>query len=167
MARDYLDQALNHVSDGVAIFDADDCLVACNENYKSLYGNRLGVVMPGATFDALVRSSAALQLEPNADIGADADIERSVRDFKERIVTEFQTIDGRTIEAGAHPLSGGGTAHICIDITRRRHAEESREHGEMLRGHAERIAHLGSWEIDYGDGQVKWSDEVYRPPFPR
>ena len=50
LARDYLDQALNHVSDGVAIFDADDCLVACNENYKSLYGNRLGVVMPGATF---------------------------------------------------------------------------------------------------------------------
>ncbi len=34
LARNYLDQALDQVSDGVAIFDADDRLIMSNENYK-------------------------------------------------------------------------------------------------------------------------------------
>ena len=162
LARNYLDQALDQVSDGVAIFDADDRLIMSNENYKSLYGKHREIVVPGATFDALIRASVALGLTPHSGIDGDDYSELRLRDFKARKGAEFQTFDGRLIEASEHPLADGGVAHICVDVTRHRHAEESREHAEILRQHAERIAHLGSWEIDYSSDQVKWSDEVYR-----
>ncbi len=57
LTTNYLDQALDQVSDGVAIFDADDRLIMSNENYKSLYGKHREIVVPGATFDALIRAS--------------------------------------------------------------------------------------------------------------
>ncbi len=34
LTTNYLDQALDQESDGVAIFDADDRLIMSNENYK-------------------------------------------------------------------------------------------------------------------------------------
>ena len=56
-----------------------------------------------------------------------------------------------------HLIYGG-----CLDITERKRAEEERRKTEHRLKEAERLAHLGSWELDLVTRELTWSDETYR-----
>ncbi len=51
----------------------------------------------------------------------------------------------------------------CVrDITERKRAEEALKKSEKALQEAQRMAHLGSWELDPENNKLTWSDEVYR-----
>lgn len=56
-------------------------------------------------------------------------------------------------------LAGIGTTQ---DITERKLAEDKLIASQNTLSNAQRIAHLGDWELDIQTGEVKWSDETYR-----
>jgi PAS domain S-box-containing protein/putative nucleotidyltransferase with HDIG domain len=49
-----------------------------------------------------------------------------------------------------------------LDITDRKHAEDSLRESERQLAEAQRMAHLGHWEQDIASGKLSCSDEVYR-----
>jgi diguanylate cyclase (GGDEF)-like protein/PAS domain S-box-containing protein len=51
---------------------------------------------------------------------------------------------------------------IGIDITERRLAESALRQSEHRLNEAQRIAQLGSWELDLVSGALIWSDEIFR-----
>lgn len=52
---------------------------------------------------------------------------------------------------------------ICVrDISGRKRAEEELKKSEKALHVAQRMAHLGSWELDIENNKLTWSDEVYR-----
>jgi PAS domain S-box-containing protein len=48
------------------------------------------------------------------------------------------------------------------DISERRQAEEEIRRNREFLAQAQRIAHLGSWELDLTNHRLLWSDEIYR-----
>jgi PAS domain S-box-containing protein len=77
--------------------------------------------------------------------------------------------DGVTVyrEITASPLldeSGNIIAGIELvrDITERKHAEHALKQSEWQMKEVQRIASLGSWQLDYATGKLVWSDETYR-----
>jgi two-component system cell cycle sensor histidine kinase/response regulator CckA len=48
------------------------------------------------------------------------------------------------------------------DITDRKQAEEALQKSEVLHKEAQRVAHVGHWELDPDIGTPVWSDEVFR-----
>ena len=85
-------------------------------------------------------------------------------------VVKFKS--GKTFERYSHPrVLGGEIAGRVIsfrDITERERAEDTLRESESLLAAAQRITHLGSWELDLADlknllnNEARWSDETYR-----
>jgi PAS domain S-box-containing protein len=51
---------------------------------------------------------------------------------------------------------------IAVDITKRKQAEEALRESAAQLAWAQRLAHLGSWQIDLTSRREYWSDETYR-----
>ena len=80
--------------------------------------------------------------------------------------------DGRIFERYSHPqiLNGEVIGRVVSfrDITERERAEKTLRQSQTNLAAAQRITHLGSWEVDLtdlrriNDNETRWSDEVYR-----
>jgi len=120
-----LDIALNNMSHGVVMFDAQGRLIVCNERYVKIYDLPPELVRPGAKFVDIVRfrsKSGTLSRDPDAYCAELMQIMASGKEVS--FVSELA--DGRAIAVvnradpdGAYWL---GTHH---DITERRHAERA------------------------------------------
>ena len=62
----------------------------------------------------------------------------------------------------AFMLSNDLFAIVSLDITERKHAEKELFESEETLRRAQKIAHIGSWEIDLLHDKTFWSAEVYR-----
>lgn len=55
-----------------------------------------------------------------------------------------------------------GVAGIATDVTKLKMAEEKVRRSELQLKRAQRISHIGSWELDLINNELTWSDEIYR-----
>ena len=69
-------------------------------------------------------------------------------------------VDDRQIYDAEGKVTGIRTT--LHDMTERKRAEEQLRTSEMLLAESQRIAHLGSFELDLTTGAVNWSDETWR-----
>lgn len=123
--RATLENAIESMSDGFVMFDANDRLVACNTRYKEFYGISAPFIVPGARFEDIMREGTRRGQYPQAgpDIeafvsemttwhrGDNPPIERLLPDGRWVLITERRTPDG-------------GTVGIRTDITAMKHAME-------------------------------------------
>jgi len=122
-----LDTALNNMTQGLILFDADERIVVANQRYIGMYGLDETIVRPGLPFRDLIQH--------RKDIGSFAgDIETYrdalMRDLAQGAATELivQTTDGRSVQIINQPLADGGWVATHEDITARTHAEEKIRH---------------------------------------
>jgi len=71
----------------------------------------------------------------------------------------FDTVKGPLRDQDGNII---GLFGISRDITERRRAEQALQRSEAALKEAQRIAHLGSWELDVDQNEVHWSEELFR-----
>ncbi len=57
-AEALLRTAVETINEAFVIFDANDCLVFCNEKYREVYAESAHLMVPGVSFETLIRNSA-------------------------------------------------------------------------------------------------------------
>ena len=134
-----LEEAINHLSLGIVIFDEKREVVFCNKRYREMYGLSPEQVKPGTPTSELIRHRLNLGLK--VQIAPDDYIrERVGRDIAlDTTVQEFT--DGRIIAYTVYPMPGGGGMATHEDITEReelnarlkKQYELGREQEETLR----------------------------------
>jgi diguanylate cyclase (GGDEF)-like protein len=112
-----LEEAINHLSLGIVIFDEKREVVFCNERYRQMYGLSPEQVKPGTPTRELIRHRLDLGLK--VEVAPDDYIrERVGRDIAlDTTVQEFA--DGRIIAYTVYPVPGGGGMATHEDITER------------------------------------------------
>ena len=112
-----LEEAINHLSLGIVIFDEKREVVFCNERYREMYGLSPEQVKPGTPTSELIRHRLDLGLK--VQVAPDDYIrERVGRNIAlDTTVQEFA--DGRIIAYTVYPVPGGGGMATHEDITER------------------------------------------------
>jgi signal transduction histidine kinase/DNA-binding response OmpR family regulator len=176
-ARRTLENALESMSDGFVMFDADDRLIACNSRYKDFYKISGPFIVPGALFDNIMREGALRGQYPQAQ----GDIEKFVLESKafhrgnhppmERLLP-----DGRWVLITERRTPDGGVVGIRTDITPLKRAiqdlatarDSARAAGEAKSQFLARMSHelrtplngiLGFSELLLEDGRLE-ADQV-------
>jgi signal transduction histidine kinase/DNA-binding response OmpR family regulator/HAMP domain-containing protein len=115
-AETQLFEAIENVSEGFALYDADDRLVICNSRYREMYP---GIdIAPGLRFEVLIRSAVERGLVTDAK-GRENDwlAARLQRHRDPEQPQELRRPDGAWLRISERRTSEGGTVGVYTDIT--------------------------------------------------
>ncbi len=124
-----LEDAIENMADGFALFDAEDRFVHCNEKYRNILSGIADHLVPGTSFEDMTRAFAERGL-----IAVEAD--QTDKWVRTRIAQhgaaegsyEHQFRDGRRIRSAERRTSDGGLVCTRTDITELKRAEAQIEH---------------------------------------
>ena len=120
-----LSNALDNMTQGLCMFDAQSRVVLCNRRYIGMYNLSPEVVRPGCSLQELMQHRKETGL-------FSGDVEAYCRQIFKNIdkgqSTQFyvQSSDGRIVLAKNEPLPSGGWVSTHADVTEQRRAEEER-----------------------------------------
>jgi PAS domain S-box-containing protein len=158
-----LRDAIESISEGFVIYDANDRLVICNEGYRRLYPEIADLIVPGVQYADLLHARLARGYRPKNN-GRDEDwiAQMLHRRRSSSEPHEVQTCSGRWILVAERPMSGGGLAGLRVDITRMKEVQQSLHDSQTRLHRTQQIAHIGAVERNLRTSEVIWSDETYR-----
>jgi PAS domain S-box-containing protein len=121
-----LQEAVNGLPEGFTIYDADDRLVVCNEAYLSFYSTSRDLIVPGASFEEIVRKGAERGQYREAEGRIDEWVSERVRRHQaaDGSHVEQQLDDGRWLLIVEYRTPSGYIVGNRIDITARKAVEE-------------------------------------------
>jgi PAS domain S-box-containing protein len=133
-ARETLEDALEALSEGFVLYDANDRLVTCNSQYKSFHRGSEDLLVPGATWSEVTRKRAERGLFPRAIGRIDEWLEEEMAQRGIANNEEFPFSGNRWFEYSHRPTRQGGLVSTWRDITERKAMEQAlRESEEMVR----------------------------------
>jgi class 3 adenylate cyclase/PAS domain-containing protein len=125
-ARRRLSDAIESISEGFSLYDTDDQLVVSNSTYrKLLYSGIEDVVVPGASFETIIREAAERGLVADAKGRVEEWVaERLARHRRPGEPHLQHRSDGRWILISERKTEDGGTVAVYADITELKQREE-------------------------------------------
>jgi signal transduction histidine kinase len=125
-SQQQLAQAIESISEGFSLFDAEDRLILCNSKFRASFPHSAAVLVPGASFAEII--GAALD-------GGDIDVppreraawlaDRLALRRQPRTSFEIHLGNGRWVRVSDHKTADGSTVGIRTDITDLKHREEA------------------------------------------
>src|SRR3974390_1001129 len=125
LKNDRLLSAINNMSQGLNMFDAQGRIVLINRRYLEMYKLSPDVVKPGCSLQQLIQHRKETGI-----------FSGDVESYARKILDEMsqgkshshyvQASDGRIVLAKNEPLEGGGWVSTHQDVTEQRHAEMER-----------------------------------------
>lgn len=120
--------AIETIPDGFVLFDREERLLAFNHRYREMFPDSAEVMVPGTSFEDLLRHGLRNGHVPEA-VGREEDwlAERLDQMRHANGVTECQLSDGRWIEEHDHRTPDGGRVGVRRDITQQREQQAALE----------------------------------------
>ena len=117
-ARTRLTEAIETISEGFSLYDAEDKLIICNSRYRELFASHADVMVPGVSFETILRTATERGLIKDAEGRHNAWIEERLARHHAASETHVQCrSDDRWIRVSERKTANGGVVAIYADIT--------------------------------------------------
>ena len=117
-ARARLTDAIEAISDGFSLYDADDRLVVFNSKYKTLFAADANFIEVGRPFEAIIRAASLRDMVEDAAGDYEAWVARRIAQHRSASSTHIQhRNDGRYIQINERKTAEGGVVATYADIT--------------------------------------------------
>ena len=140
-----LDDAIESSSEAFALFDSDNRLVVCNRKFRDYHPTIAELMVPGATFEALIRAGAQRGQFSDADADIDAWVAQALdRQRTPRGAYEQHLSGDRWLKVSDRRTADGGTVCLRTDITELKRREEALRRAEGASRAAREVAELAN-----------------------
>lgn len=140
-ARALLAHAVEDLSQGFVLFDAEDRLVLCNRKYREFYPEIADLLTPGRSYGEIADAAALRAQRGQMSIRLDGWVRRNApRDAE---VSEEEVAGARWVSASDQRIEGGGRVGVRTDITDLHRREE------MLRESRQRFRDIAGAASDW------------------
>jgi diguanylate cyclase (GGDEF)-like protein len=114
-----LDDAIEALPDGFALYDADDRLVLCNERYREIYRRSAPALVLGASFESILRYGLERGQYPQAAANPEAWLAERLRRHRDPDgVPILQELEGNHwLRIDERRSRSGGVAGVRTDVT--------------------------------------------------
>jgi adenylate cyclase len=117
-ARTRLTDAIETISEGFSLYDADDKLVIFNSKYKNNFAAYADVIKTGTTFETIARTAAERGKIDDVDGGLETWLAERIAQHRAPSSTHIQhRSDGRWIQVSERRTAAGGVVATYADIT--------------------------------------------------
>ena len=154
-----LRDSISSIAQGFTIYDEEDRLVQCNEAYLRFYESSRDLIVPGNTFEMIVRSGAERGQYAQAIGNVDAWVKQRVAQHQNASgeVIEQQLADGRWLLIVEHRTPSGYIAGNRIDITELKNTAQALADSEQRWELAVSGANDGIWDWNPQTNEVYFS----------
>jgi diguanylate cyclase (GGDEF)-like protein/PAS domain S-box-containing protein len=133
-----LTDALESMSDGLVVFDADKRIVICNTQYSEMFPRTADLRVPGVNLRDILRAAIARGEEDLPEgLTLEEWIEQASSSLGGKTTRDIHLNDGRWIEARVRPSQSGRTLSLVSDVTAARVAQRALE---MINARLETLA---------------------------
>lgn len=129
-ARGQLVAAVEALDDGFVYFDADDRLVLANTKYRELYDFDASVMVPGTSFEDILRDGLARGQYRDALGREDEWLRTRLASHQKTIRRSQHLSDGRVLQIVERKTHDGGRVGLRIDVTELSEARETARKSE-------------------------------------
>ena len=127
-SREQLLMAVDVLDDGFALYDRDDRMVVCNERYRQLYAPSAHAMVPGATFEAILRAGLERGQYLDAAGREEAWLQQRLTDHRAASRAVEQSLpDDRWLRVVERATPDGGRVGLRVDITELKHQQRETE----------------------------------------
>ncbi|MFC5358325.1 sensor histidine kinase [Azospirillum himalayense] len=117
-AHHLLSDAIECITEGFVLYDAQDRLVLCNGRYRELFSANTDLITPGASFEEVLRGGVERGVYRVPDGNLEGWVERRIEQHRGAgPPMEMELHDGRWIRIEEWRTHEGGTVGIRADIT--------------------------------------------------
>jgi signal transduction histidine kinase/CheY-like chemotaxis protein len=135
-ARRRLTDALESISEGFFLFDAEDRLVVCNSRFRELYPGLADIVVPGVTFETILKTVTERGILTDTAGRTEGWIRQRLEQHRNpgRPLLHHQS-DGLWIQISERKTQDGGTVGVYTDVTelKKREAEVAAARDEAMK----------------------------------
>jgi diguanylate cyclase (GGDEF)-like protein len=126
-----LDSAINHMGEGLCMFDAEKRLVVCNDRYAKMYRLPAELLRPGTHHDDIIKhriTSGILKGETSDNAAKQVLSTLNALPSNATASRVDELADGRLICVTRQPMPGGGWVATHLDVTEQRRTEAKITH---------------------------------------
>lgn len=150
--------AVESTSDGFALYDQADRLVFCNRRYREIYDLSADVMVPGRTFEEIVRAGALRGQYVGVSGREEEFVAERLAHHHTGLMVEHELSSGRWVRSVDRRTTSGGIVCIRTDITDQRQAEallhQSVEQEATIKAQAALLAELSTPLLRIGAGAL-------------
>ena len=159
--------AIDAINEAFVVYDPNDRLVFCNDKYRALYAKSADLMVPGASFESIVRGGAERGQYIDALGRVDEWVaERLVAHQAGNTSAEQRLDDGRWLKVVERRMPDGHLVGFRVDITEIKRATEVAEQASARLADEQRRlqnilegTNVGTWEWNVQSGEAFYNDQ--------